>query len=205
MPVARGTLASAAACSRQGPARLAGLARATPVPGLLRHRPVHPVFGPQDGSSHHRLRAPATICATSVRWLSLQQQQQQQKTSFFKEQIVSPRPEASNKPHKSKGHTTSTVTLRQRAAPYAALARIDKPTGTLLLFMPCAWSLTLATHALHLPPGALAWNTFLFGAGAFIMRGAGCTINDMWDRKLDAHVGVCLWRRIERCDARFIF
>ncbi|MCO5584890.1 hypothetical protein L7F22_038822 [Adiantum nelumboides] len=78
--------------------------------------------------------------------------------------------------------------LIERLRPYAALARIDKPTGTLLLFLPCTWSLTLAAHAHHLPPGQLAWNVFLFGSGAFIMRGAGCTINDMWDRKLDANV-----------------
>jgi 4-hydroxybenzoate polyprenyltransferase len=46
----------------------------------------------------------------------------------------------------------------------------------------------MAAHANHLPPGLLAWNVFLFGTGAFIMRGAGCTINDMWDRRLDANV-----------------
>lgn len=81
------------------------------------------------------------------------------------------------------------ISLWSRLSPYTSLARIDKPTGTLLLFLPCTWSSTLAAHSLHLPPGTLAWYTFLFGAGAFIMRGAGCTINDMWDRKLDAKVG----------------
>jgi 4-hydroxybenzoate polyprenyltransferase len=81
------------------------------------------------------------------------------------------------------------ASLLQRLSPFAALARLDKPTGTLLLFLPCTWSLTLAAHSLHLPASTLAWNTFLFGAGAFIMRGAGCTINDLWDRKLDAQVG----------------
>lgn len=80
------------------------------------------------------------------------------------------------------------TSLIDHLRPYAALARIDKPTGTLLLFLPCTWSLTLAAHAHHLPPSQLAWNVFLFGSGAFIMRGAGCTINDMWDRKLDANV-----------------
>ncbi|MCO5566322.1 hypothetical protein L7F22_019999 [Adiantum nelumboides] len=73
-------------------------------------------------------------------------------------------------------------------SPYSALARLDKPTGTMLLFLPCTWSLTLAAHSLHLPPSTLVWNTLLFGTGAFIMRGAGCTINDLWDRKLDAQV-----------------
>ncbi|UZJ56699.1 hypothetical protein CBS101457_006019 [Exobasidium rhododendri] len=78
--------------------------------------------------------------------------------------------------------------ILSKTAPFAALARLDKPTGTLLLFLPCSWSLTLAAHSLHLPPGTLAWNTLLFGTGAFIMRGAGCTINDLWDRDLDAQV-----------------
>lgn len=80
------------------------------------------------------------------------------------------------------------VSVLERIRPYAALARIDKPTGTLLLYLPCTWSITLAAHAQHLPSSLLAWNVFLFGSGAFIMRGAGCTINDMWDRRLDAKV-----------------
>jgi 4-hydroxybenzoate polyprenyltransferase len=79
--------------------------------------------------------------------------------------------------------------MLSRLSPYSSLARLDKPTGTLLLFLPCTWSLTLAAHSLHLPPNILVWNTMLFGVGAFIMRGAGCTINDLWDRKLDAQVG----------------
>ncbi|GKY97074.1 hypothetical protein MPSEU_000665900 [Mayamaea pseudoterrestris] len=71
--------------------------------------------------------------------------------------------------------------------PYARLARMDKPIGTWLLLWPCYWSTALAAteSTLHLPdPTLLA----LFGAGAFIMRGAGCTINDLWDRNVDKHV-----------------
>jgi hypothetical protein len=95
----------------------------------------------------------------------------------------------------------SRPSILQRVAPYSALARLDKPTGTLLLFLPCTWSLTLAAHSLHLPPSTLAWNTLLFGAGAFIMRGAGCTINDLWDRKLDAQVGASTEAFTEQCPA----
>lgn len=71
------------------------------------------------------------------------------------------------------------------AAPYARLARIDKPVGTYLLLAPTLWGTALATA-----PGALpALSTFaLFATGAFVMRGAGCTINDMWDRDFDAKV-----------------
>lgn len=67
----------------------------------------------------------------------------------------------------------------------AALARIDRPEGSLLLYWPGAWSIALAAPAGAAPDLALLT---LFGAGAFVMRGAGCTINDMWDRDYDARV-----------------
>lgn len=73
--------------------------------------------------------------------------------------------------------------------PYLQLARLDKPIGTWLLYWPCAWSLTLAATEAQLPPSVLGWNLGLFGVGALVMRGAGCTINDMWDRKIDNQVG----------------
>jgi len=70
--------------------------------------------------------------------------------------------------------------------PYARLARMDKPIGTLLLLWPCWWSTALAAQLPHelADPKLLA----LFGVGAFIMRGAGCTINDMWDADFDRRV-----------------
>lgn len=40
-----------------------------------------------------------------------------------------------------------------------------------------------------MPVGGLVWNLALFGTGALVMRGAGCTINDLWDRKIDKRVG----------------
>ncbi|WWC87722.1 4-hydroxybenzoate polyprenyl transferase [Kwoniella dendrophila CBS 6074] len=74
------------------------------------------------------------------------------------------------------------------AKPYLALTRIDKPIGTLLLFWPCTWSITLASTVLQLPLSVPIFYISLFGLGALIMRGAGCTINDMWDAKMDAKV-----------------
>merc|ERR1711953_735661 len=70
--------------------------------------------------------------------------------------------------------------------PYLKLMRIDKPIGSWLLFWPCGWSLGLAAPAgAPIPdPNLLG----LFAAGAFIMRGAGCTINDMWDKNIDLKV-----------------
>ncbi|SCZ97613.1 BZ3500_MvSof-1268-A1-R1_Chr4-3g07298 [Microbotryum saponariae] len=72
--------------------------------------------------------------------------------------------------------------------PYVSLARMDKPIGTWLLYWPCAWSLTMAAYSSALPPLSLTWNLALFGTGALIMRGAGCTINDLWDRDIDPKV-----------------
>lgn len=66
--------------------------------------------------------------------------------------------------------------------PYAVLARWDRPIGTWLLLLPCWWSSALAPGGPHL--GLLA----LFALGAIAMRGAGCTVNDLADRRLDARV-----------------
>lgn len=69
--------------------------------------------------------------------------------------------------------------------PYLRLMRLDKPIGTWLLYLPCTWSIALASDPGCLPHlGMLA----LFGTGALLMRGAGCTINDMWDRDFDKKV-----------------
>lgn len=75
-----------------------------------------------------------------------------------------------------------------RIQPYLALSRIDKPIGTWLLYWPCAWSIVLASHTLGLPFATPLFYTLLFGVGAVVMRGAGCTINDMWDVKMDRMV-----------------
>ncbi len=70
--------------------------------------------------------------------------------------------------------------------PYLRLARLDRPIGSWLLLMPCWWSLGIAAiRADHLPS---LWHVVLFFAGAFAMRGAGCTWNDLVDRDLDGLV-----------------
>ncbi len=72
------------------------------------------------------------------------------------------------------------------ALPYVQLARLDRPAGWQLLLAPCWQATALAGLALHRGPnlGHLA----LFLIGAIAMRGAGCTYNDILDRKLDAGV-----------------
>jgi 4-hydroxybenzoate polyprenyltransferase len=69
------------------------------------------------------------------------------------------------------------------ARPYIRLARLDRPIGTWLLLFPCWWSIAMAWT------GAGDWWFFAaFGIGAMIMRGAGCTFNDILDRNFDAQV-----------------
>lgn len=71
--------------------------------------------------------------------------------------------------------------------PYLRLARADRPIGTWLLLWPCWWGLVLACPALgrHWPDLKLM---VLFALGAIVMRGAGCTYNDIVDRDIDARV-----------------
>lgn len=71
--------------------------------------------------------------------------------------------------------------------PYLRLARLDRPIGAWLLLMPCWWSAGLA--AIHAgEPYPDPWHVVLFFIGAFAMRGAGCTWNDLVDRDLDGKV-----------------
>jgi 4-hydroxybenzoate polyprenyltransferase len=68
--------------------------------------------------------------------------------------------------------------------PYALLARFDRPIGAWLLFLPGLWAICLAA-----PDWAEGVRlTLLFALGAAVMRGAGCVVNDLWDRDLDRRV-----------------
>jgi len=73
-----------------------------------------------------------------------------------------------------------------RLRPYLRLARMDRPIGSWLLLMPCWWSVGLTGLAMDRLPSA--WHIVLFFIGAFAMRGAGCTWNDLVDRDLDGKV-----------------
>ena len=72
------------------------------------------------------------------------------------------------------------------AIPFVQLARLDRPAGWQLLLAPC-WQAT-ALAGLALERGPNLWHLILFLVGAIAMRGAGCTYNDILDRKLDAGV-----------------
>jgi 4-hydroxybenzoate polyprenyltransferase len=71
--------------------------------------------------------------------------------------------------------------------PYLRLARFDRPIGSWLLLMPCWWSAALAAGIAR-DIRQLPLVIVLFFIGAFVMRGAGCTWNDITDRDLDARV-----------------
>lgn len=71
--------------------------------------------------------------------------------------------------------------------PYLRLSRADRPIGTWLLLIPCLWGIALGAML----DGFRLWDLWLVlscGLGAFVMRGAGCTWNDITDREIDAQV-----------------
>jgi 4-hydroxybenzoate polyprenyltransferase len=71
--------------------------------------------------------------------------------------------------------------------PFLRLSRADRPIGGWLLMWPCWWSAALvALH--HGTADQALWHLFLFLVGAFVMRGTGCTLNDIVDRDIDGQV-----------------
>jgi len=74
--------------------------------------------------------------------------------------------------------------------PYARLMRLDRPIGTWLLFWPCVWGMLLAASG----SWPSLWSLSLFAVGAVIMRGAGCALNDLYDREIDRKVERTLTR-----------
>ncbi len=112
--------------------------------------------------------------------------------------------------------------LPKAVQPYARLSRMDKPIGTWLLLWPCYWSTAMAGIAPPSPltavditgeaavaamslPHALVTVADphllgLFTVGSFIMRGAGCTINDLWDQGYDRKVARTASRPLARGD-----
>ncbi|XP_065168970.1 4-hydroxybenzoate polyprenyltransferase, mitochondrial [Atheta coriaria] len=106
--------------------------------------------------------------------------QQYQKSDFAKLNVLN------DEPQKEKKIAEKLVDISPKPIqPYLRLARLDKPIGTWLLYWPGAWSIAAAAQ-----PGCFPdlYLLSLFGAGAIIMRGAGCTVNDIWDKDIDGKV-----------------
>ncbi|MFN7306755.1 MAG: 4-hydroxybenzoate octaprenyltransferase [Acetobacteraceae bacterium] len=74
--------------------------------------------------------------------------------------------------------------LPQAWRPYALMMRLDRPIGSWLLFLPGLWAFAMVAPDWRQG----LWLTALFGLGAVLMRGAGCVVNDLWDRDLDRQV-----------------
>ena len=103
--------------------------------------------------------------------------------------------------------------------PYLRLSRADRPIGTWLLAIPCFWGIALAAMETGFRPWDL-WLVLSCAAGAFLMRGAGCTWNDIADREIDAQVartrsrplpsgqvpvrGAVIWMVVQAVAASFI-
>jgi 4-hydroxybenzoate polyprenyltransferase len=68
--------------------------------------------------------------------------------------------------------------------PYLLLARVDRPIGVWLLFLPGLWGILLARPSVPEAARLIA----LFAVGALVMRAAGCVVNDLWDRDIDRRV-----------------
>jgi 4-hydroxybenzoate polyprenyltransferase len=86
-----------------------------------------------------------------------------------------------------KGNWVDTI-APEWARPYLRLSRADRPVGTWLLLIPCLWAAFLATAATDAPLGKTLWVILGCALGSWLMRGAGCTWNDITDRDFDAQV-----------------
>ncbi len=78
--------------------------------------------------------------------------------------------------------------LPEQVKPYGLLMRLDRPIGSWLLLLPALWAIALATAMTGSFNADIVRLMALFAVGAIIMRGAGCVINDLWDRDLDRAV-----------------
>ena len=136
------------------------------------------------GWSHSVIsRCPMTAQVGSVRSVSSQTPtNEKQNPVFSEEQLKIAREE------RIEGLGPLVSKLPSKWIPYAELMRLEKPVGTWLLYLPGTWAITMAAMETTASLGSTLWMLGLFGAGSLIMRGAGCTINDLFDRDLDDKV-----------------
>lgn len=100
--------------------------------------------------------------------------------------MSSPETAPKDTPQDSEGLNLLMRALPLRYRAFGQLARLDRPIGTWLLFWPCFWGLALAGAEIDsYPPLTMI---ALFALGSLVMRGAGCTFNDIADREIDAKV-----------------
>ncbi len=88
-----------------------------------------------------------------------------------------------NKPSAGEPRGSTLQDMRRQIAAYGRLIRLERPIGTLLLLWPTLWALWIAGEG-HPRPDVFT----VFVLGVFLMRSAGCAINDFADRAIDPHV-----------------
>jgi len=161
-----------------------------------------------DGTKAGHLEAVYRSCLVRMRsstsTTDLDKKKKRESTKFDNDKIASGRQNIDiDKPIDNVVSSTSSSMVRSlspKIQPYAELARLDKPIGTMLLLWPCCWSTAIAANASNISSevGERVMDIssvigdpqllFLFATGSFLMRGAGCTINDMWDAQYDKKV-----------------
>ncbi len=78
--------------------------------------------------------------------------------------------------------------LPDNIQPYIYLMRLDRPIGIWLLLLPGLWSILMAAQGYPVSFGTVLYVVAAFFVGAIVMRGAGCVINDLWDKNIDVQV-----------------
>lgn len=120
----------------------------------------------------------SSIIAPSIRFASTLNRPQ---PTFAPQELL----DAQSQRLKGLGHLAK---LPAKLIPYAELMRLEKPVGTWLLYIPCTWSILIAAIQTGAPITLTATTLGLFGVGAVVMRGFGCTVNDLLDKDLDNKV-----------------
>ena len=134
----------------------------------------------------HSHRSPKSFFTSSKRLFTTLGSASTRNVHFPSPTLTKIRPLSTNNPSPSLTSWIDTNPwIPNVARPYLHLARADKQVGTMLLLWPCCWSTALAAPSGTLPDVMLMGT---FALGALVMRGAGCTINDLWDQDYDKHV-----------------
>lgn len=128
------------------------------------------------------------FCTNRVAWSSLPKLSARYQSVKVSKEVFTPRQLEQARLERLKGLGPFVSALPDKWIPYAELMRLEKPVGTWLLYLPCTWAITIAAMEGTATLGHSIWMLGLFGVGALIMRGAGCTINDLCDRDLDSKV-----------------
>ena len=205
--MAGGVLANLASCSKTTSQRCFGYLDIISKRSNLRHYRNSISACPRFATASnykHRLNSLVTLPRSQTQGSILQTRYilgaQHVKASSSLQPTISPttahpRP---NLPAYQPPETGFVSSLPRTWIPYAELMRLDKPAGTYYLFFPCLFSTLLAASYTAAAPLLVLTTSLCFFSGALIMRGAGCTINDLWDRDLDPHVARTRLRPIAR-------